>query len=42
MEEKNEFSIVREFNAPREIVWKAFTEEDRLAKWWGPQGLQML
>lgn len=30
--------IVRRLAAPRGLVWKAFTEADRLAKWWGPAG----
>jgi uncharacterized protein YndB with AHSA1/START domain len=30
--------ITREFDAPRELVWKAFTEPERLAQWWGPKG----
>ncbi|HSQ55338.1 MAG TPA: SRPBCC family protein, partial [Gemmata sp.] len=37
-----EFILHRTFNAPRDVVYKAFTEEDRLAKWWGPKGLKML
>jgi len=24
------------FDAPREIVWKAWTDENQMAKWWGP------
>jgi uncharacterized protein YndB with AHSA1/START domain len=32
------FTISRTFDAPREIVWKAWTEAERLAKWWGPKG----
>ena len=33
-----EFSISRTFNAPRDLVWKAHTELDRLKHWWGPTG----
>jgi uncharacterized protein YndB with AHSA1/START domain len=33
-----EFAITRVFNAPRELVFKAFTEPERLAQWWGPKG----
>jgi uncharacterized protein YndB with AHSA1/START domain len=29
--------IVREFNAPIEIVWKAWTIEEHYKKWWGPK-----
>jgi uncharacterized protein YndB with AHSA1/START domain len=34
------FTIVRTFDAPLELVWKAHTEADRLAKWWGVKGMQ--
>ena len=33
-----EIIISRIFNAPRELVWKAWTEPDRVKKWWGPEG----
>lgn len=33
-----EFVISRVFDAPRELVWKAWTEPARLARWWGPKG----
>ncbi|MCI0706392.1 MAG: SRPBCC domain-containing protein [Ignavibacteriae bacterium] len=32
-----EIVITREFNAPRELVWKAWTEPERVKKWWGPE-----
>lgn len=31
----------REFNAPRELVFKAWTEAERLAQWWGPKGFKI-
>ncbi len=31
--------ITRSFNAPREIVWKFWTEPERLAEWFGPAGI---
>lgn len=34
-----DFVISRVFNAPRELVWKCFTEADRVSKWWGPKGV---
>lgn len=37
-----EFVISRVFDAPRELVWKAWTEPDRLIKWWGPRGFEIL
>jgi len=33
--------IARTFNAPRELVWKAWTERKRLMKWFGPKGFTM-
>jgi uncharacterized protein YndB with AHSA1/START domain len=29
--------ITRAFNAPRDVVWKFFTEPEFLAQWFGPQ-----
>jgi uncharacterized protein YndB with AHSA1/START domain len=29
--------IERELDAPRELVWKVWTEPDEVAKWWGPE-----
>ena len=37
-----EFVLTREFDAPRELVWKAWSEPERLAQWWGPKGFAML
>src|SRR5438128_223514 len=33
-----ELVITRVFDAPRTLVFKAWTEPDRAARWWGPQG----
>jgi uncharacterized protein YndB with AHSA1/START domain len=30
-----EVVVERVFNAPRHVVWQAFTEPELLAKWWG-------
>lgn len=35
---KNELIIVREFNAPRELVFDSFTQPEHLSRWWGPKG----
>jgi uncharacterized protein YndB with AHSA1/START domain len=32
------FVISRVFDAPRKLVWQAFTEADRLKRWFGPKG----
>jgi len=28
----------RVFDAPRELVWKAWTEPEHIGEWWGPKG----
>jgi uncharacterized protein YndB with AHSA1/START domain len=33
-----ELVITRVFDAPRELVFKAWTEPERLVRWWGPKG----
>jgi uncharacterized protein YndB with AHSA1/START domain len=33
-----EITVTRVFDAPREAVWKAWTEPAQLARWWGPRG----
>ena len=33
-----ELVITRVFDAPREAVWKAWTDPKRLMRWWGPEG----
>jgi uncharacterized protein YndB with AHSA1/START domain len=33
-----EFVITREFDAPRAVVWKAWTEAKQLQRWFGPKG----
>ena len=32
-----ELVITRVFDAPRELVWRAWTECDLLKRWWGPK-----
>ncbi len=32
------FVISREFDAPRDLVWRSWTEAERLRQWWGPKG----
>lgn len=38
---RREFVISSDFDAPRERVWKAWTERDRLMQWFGPKGFVM-
>ncbi len=35
------FIISREFDAPRALVWKAWTERDRFEQWFGPKGVKV-
>ncbi|KAF0220164.1 MAG: Activator of Hsp90 ATPase 1 family [Geobacteraceae bacterium] len=35
--EERELVITRMFDAPRELVWKAWTVPERLMRWWGPK-----
>ncbi|MEO8333302.1 MAG: SRPBCC family protein [Gallionella sp.] len=36
---KGDFVISRTFDAPRQLVWKAWTEEKHLKNWFGPKGV---
>jgi uncharacterized protein YndB with AHSA1/START domain len=31
-----ELTLTRTFDAPRQLVWDAYTVPEQLAKWWGP------
>lgn len=35
------FIITREFAAPRDLVWKVWTEREHFAKWFGPKGVNV-
>ena len=35
--EKQEIVITRIFDAPRELVWKAWTAPEHFKRWWGPR-----
>ena len=37
-EQTEQVLITRVFDAPRDLVWKAWTECERLMRWWGPKG----
>ncbi len=38
-EPKRELNITRIFDAPRELVWRAWTDPKIVRKWWGPRGV---
>ena len=35
---KHEITVTRVFDAPRELVWKAWTEPEQFVRWWGKRG----
>ncbi len=37
-----EFVISRTFDAPRDLMWKVWTEPERLARWFGPKGVKIV
>lgn len=37
-----DFVITRTFDAPRELVFKAFTDPERMQHWWGPKGFSVV
>jgi uncharacterized protein YndB with AHSA1/START domain len=37
-----DFTISRVLDAPREVVWQAFTEAERMKEWWGPKGFTVI
>jgi uncharacterized protein YndB with AHSA1/START domain len=39
--ETKELTLTRTFNAPRELVFKAWSTPQHMAHWWGPKGFTM-
>jgi uncharacterized protein YndB with AHSA1/START domain len=39
MDTDKEITLVREYDAPREAVFNAWTDPKFLAQWWGPEGV---
>ena len=37
-EQAERMVVTRIFNAPRELVWKAWTDPEYVMQWWGPKG----
>lgn len=38
---QQDITIIREFDAPRELVFRAYTEPDLYVRWLGPRGYEM-
>jgi uncharacterized protein YndB with AHSA1/START domain len=36
--QQREFVVTRVFDAPRELVWRAWTQPEHFARWWGSHG----
>ena len=36
--ERGRMVVTRVFDAPRELVWKAWTDPQYIMQWWGPRG----
>ncbi len=39
--QSKDFVLSRTFDAPRELVWKCFTDPERMKHWWGPKGFKV-
>jgi uncharacterized protein YndB with AHSA1/START domain len=39
---ERELVITRDFDAPRRLVFKAWTHPDHLKRWWGPHGFTVM
>lgn len=38
---REEFVVERTFDAPRALVWRAWTDPVHLVRWWGPKGMEV-
>lgn len=39
--QQKHFVITRVVEAPRDLVWQMFTQEEHLKHWWGPKGFKV-
>ena len=37
-----DFVLSRVFDAPRDLVWKCFTDPEHMKQWWGPKGFTVI
>lgn len=37
-----DFVMSRVFDAPRDLLWKCFTDPERMKHWWGPKGFTVI
>jgi uncharacterized protein YndB with AHSA1/START domain len=38
----SDFVISRVYDAPRDLVWKCFTDAEHMKHWWGPKGFTVI
>jgi uncharacterized protein YndB with AHSA1/START domain len=38
----SDFVLSRVFDAPRDMVWKCFTDPEHMQHWWGPKGVTVV
>jgi uncharacterized protein YndB with AHSA1/START domain len=38
----SDFVLSRVFDAPRDLVWKCFTDPEHMKRWWGPKGVTVV
>jgi uncharacterized protein YndB with AHSA1/START domain len=38
----SDFVLSRVFDAPRDLVWKCFTDPEHMKRWWGPKGVTVI
>jgi uncharacterized protein YndB with AHSA1/START domain len=38
----SEFVISRVLDAPRDLVWRCFTDPEHMTQWWGPKGFKVV
>lgn len=36
-----QFTITRDFDAPRDVLWQAWTAQAEVATWWHPRGIEI-
>jgi uncharacterized protein YndB with AHSA1/START domain len=42
MAQSSDFVLSRTFDAPRDLVWKCFTDPEHMKHWWGPKGVTVV
>jgi uncharacterized protein YndB with AHSA1/START domain len=40
--QNKDFVISRVFDAPRDLLWRCFTEPEHMQQWWGPKGVKIV